>query len=431
MVNHSDNRASRTGSGRRQVLKALGAAGVFGLAGYTGAAWADDDDDEDDALSEAAQFDGFHITGVAVSGDGRLFVNQPRFPWAVANEGNRPRDADDVDASVVEVTDDGLVAYPNEEWNNDGYDQVSATWREDTYPAAEHFVNVQSVYVDPDNPHDLWVLDTGNPELSAPSAIVDDGPKLVQVDTTNDEVVKTVFFDGDGVDGDPLTPERDRQAYLNDVRVTADQRYAVMTDSELGALVVADLGKSDEDETVARRLFDDEDEFPSTHAEDIDVLVGPHEAQEEAAGPLPPVHSDGIAIDPDDERVYYHALTGRTLWSIETEALTDALQQRGRPDREFQDSITSHGETDVTDGMIADDRGVYHSDLEDDAITRWNYGEDGTETIVQDPDLVKWPDSFAFGPDGDLYFTTSKIHLESSGTRRKPFKVLKIGADDL
>lgn len=66
------------------------------------------------------------------------------------------------------------------------------------------------------------------------------------------------------------------------------------------------------------------------------------------------------------------------------------------------------------------------------AVTRWNYGSgDGTETIAGSATKLHWPDSFAFGPDGDLYVTTSKIHLEATGTRQRPFRVLRVKAKDL
>jgi sugar lactone lactonase YvrE len=388
-------------------------------------------------LSVAASFVDFGVTGVAVGDDGRMFVNQPRFPWLVSDQGNRPRDVANVDISVAEVRGgNSLVPYPDEEWNRDGWDQENDEWNESEYPAAETFVNVQSVYVDPDNPETLWILDTGNPELSGDgTGIVPDGPKLVEVDLRTDTVVKRVFYDRAGVDGNDLTPRgvdepgagddaNERTAYLNDVRVSADQNWAFTTDSELGALVVTDLGASGPDHTRARRLFDDPDPYFQTHDGGVAIPVGPHEGQD-APLPIADVHSDGIAIDPRDDCVYFHSLSGFELYRSPLSELTDF----GLAESEI--AIENPARTDATDGMIADGKGVYHSDLENDAVTRWNYGESGTETIVQDSKRLHWPDSFAFGPDGDLYVTTSKIHLEATGNRRRPFRVLRVKAGNL
>lgn len=149
---------------RRSVLRALG-AGVVGSALGAGTATAGPGGRT--PLPVEASFVDVGVTGVAVGDGGRLFVNQPRFPWLVTDQGNRPRDASNVDVSVAEVRGgNSLVPYPDESWNADGWDQESDEWNESEHPAAETFVNVQSVYVDPDNPGTLWVLDTGNPELS-------------------------------------------------------------------------------------------------------------------------------------------------------------------------------------------------------------------------------------------------------------------------
>lgn len=429
-------------SNRRTLIRTAGLAGVASLAGLPAVVGGDRGNGagSSPALSVVGSFPAFHVTGVAVSGDGRVFVNQPRFPWAVTDQDNRPRDAANVDVSVAEIRGghgNALVPYPNAAWNEDGWDQDTDSWDETGTPAAETFVNIQSVYIDPANPQTLWILDTGNPELSAdPTGIVADGPKLVEVDLATDSVERTVFFDENDVDGTPLTPSavdepgtgddaNEREAYLNDVRVTTDQRWAFMTDSELGALVVTDLEASDGSQTQARRLFDDPADFPATHDEDLTIPVGPHEAQSNPV-PIGDVHADGVAIDDPNEHVYFHALSGYELYRSPVSELTDF----GRPETDI--AIQNPARTDATDGMIADDQGVYHTDLEHDRVTRWNYGSgDGTETILTDDHFLHWPDSFAFGPDGGLYVTASKIHLESTGTRRRPFRVFRIGPRDL
>lgn len=67
------------------------------------------------------------------------------------------------------------------------------------------------------------------------------------------------------------------------------------------------------------------------------------------------------------------------------------------------------GETGASDGLIFGPDGyIYISALEHDAIFRTN-PQGRVETVVQDK-RIAWPDSFSFGPDGKLYFTTSRIH---------------------
>ena len=94
------------------------------------------------ALTQVARFD-HQVTGVAVTADGRRFVNFPR--WT-----------DDAPISVAEVMPDGtLRPYPDAKWNS---------WRNaraNEMPVGEHFVCVQSIV--PDGHGNLWVVDPGAP----------------------------------------------------------------------------------------------------------------------------------------------------------------------------------------------------------------------------------------------------------------------------
>jgi hypothetical protein len=93
-------------------------------------------------LEEVAHFD-HEVTGVAVSTEGRIFVNFPR--WT-----------EDSAISVAEVGRDGkLTPYPDAEWN---------AWRNvGTLSPENHLVCVQSVVAD--RRGNLWILDPGAPGI--------------------------------------------------------------------------------------------------------------------------------------------------------------------------------------------------------------------------------------------------------------------------
>ncbi len=338
------------------------------------------------ALETVAAFDSTRITGVAVSGGGRLFVNAPH--WSEPHG-----------ASVYEVRSGGgeRVAYPNRAWNR---------WGAGLDPS-EHFICVQSVYIDPRNPETLWVLDAASPLFQG---VVPGGAKLVQIDLETNAVVRTFVFN------EEVAPEK---SYLNDVRVDAEQQHAYITDSGLGALVVVNLSTGE-----SRRVLDD---HPSTRADSGYVLVIGGEEVRGPDGEGPRIHADGLALDPYDQFLYYHALTGTHLFRIVTPALTNPEVTAEERARQVQDL----GPTAVTDGMIADAQGrIYHTALEEDAVLRYLPDSGEMETVVQDARL-RWPDSFAIGPDGRLYVTTSQIHLQpqfngGTGARTEPFKVFRI-----
>ena len=107
-----------------------------------------------------------------------------------------------------------------------------------------------------------------------------------------------------------------------------------MSDSGLGAIVVLELATG-----KVRRLLED---HPSTKAEaGLEPIIGGR-PWKFADGTTPQVHSDGIALDPKLEYLYYKALLGRTLYRVPVAALLDeklssqalgGLRRKGRRDR--------------------------------------------------------------------------------------------------
>ncbi len=315
-------------------------------------------------LITVAEFADRQVTGVAVSPTGRVFVNFPR--WS-----------DRYDGAVAEVLPDGsVVDFPDRRWNS-----YHRTENEDVDTT---FVCVQSVVAD--NRNRLWVLDPGAPFFEGP---IRGAAKLVCIDLDADRVVRVIPFD------EAAAPTG---SYLNDVRVDTARNVAYITDSGLGALLVVDLSTGQ-----TRRVLVD---HPSTKAEpDVVPVIGGKEWRG-PDGNVPPIHADGIALTRDGEHLYYHALTGKRLYRIPTDAL---LRFRDDPDR-LAGYVEDLGPDFVTDGMLLDgDGNLYLTALEADAIIRRS-PRGKYRTVIEDPRIM-WPDSLAIGPNGDLYVTRSMIHL--------------------
>ncbi len=321
---------------------------------------------------ESVAFSDAQWTGLAVSGEERLFVNYPR--WS-----------EDVPVSVAELVKGHPVPYPDAAMND---------WRPGRDPA-EHLVCVQAVFID--DRDRLWILDPANPQFKG---VIPGGPKLLQVDLASNKVVTTYRF------GSDIAREH---SYLNDVRIDSRRGFAFITDSGDGALIVLDLKTGE-----ARRLLDN---HPSTASEDVVLTVGGRPWL--LNGVQPRVHSDGIAYDAGVDMLYYQALTGRTMYRIPASELR-------RPDLSetlLETGVEKVGETGASDGLIfgPDDK-VYISALEHDAIFRTTpQGE--VETVIRD-EAIAWPDSFSFGPGGRLYFTTSRIHEGETPTG--PYGIYRI-----
>ena len=348
-----DGRANVTGRQLAVSALALGAAVAAGLAARAR---------RSSTLREEASFD-HQVTGVAVATDGRRFVNFPR--WT-----------DDAPVSVAEIASDGsLRPYPDEKWN---------AWRNakaNEMPVAEHFVCVQSIV--PDGHGHLWVLDPGAP---GNERILEGAPKLVKVDLSTDRVVKIIPVPGDvALQG----------TYLNDIRFSPDGRTGYVTDSGTrGAIIIVDLESG--------RSFRALDGHPSTQPEkDVTVTIN-GEPLRRPDGRQPTFASDGIAISNDGRTLYWQALTGRTLYAIDTDLLRAHVEEDARAA-----GVRKVATTHVADGLWMSRSGVLHLTSPSDFSIKRLRG-DRVETVLTDRRL-RWPDTFAEGPDGRMYVTASRI----------------------
>jgi len=332
-------------------------------------------------LREVGSFTDKQITGVGVSTkSGRIFVNFPY--WS-----------EDHSISVAEIVNGQPKAFPDEEWNRPG-------------PASSHFVCVQSVVVD--DRDNLWVLDPAAPKMQE---VVKEGPKLVKIDLATNQVVQTIQF------GEGVAPKK---SYLNDVRIDTRTNTAFITESAKGAIIVVDLKNS-----KARRLLDG---HPSTQPEkDVKLVVDGKALIDQQKKTPPQIASDGIALDGKNGYLYYHALTGHTLYRIKTSFLTDETLGK----HELESKVEGVGQTPAPDGMLEGANGsVYLTDLENSAVVRWDPDSKRVEAVIADKRLL-WPDTLSWGPNGEMYVTASQIENmprfnDGKSTRTEPYKLWKI-----
>ena len=312
-------------------------------------------------LEKVATFE-HQVTGVAVSRDGRVFVNFPR--WT-----------EDSPVSVAEVKGGRLVPYPDEGWNG---------WRnakKDQVTPEDHWVCVQSVVA---HGGSLWVLDPAAPALEK---IVKGGPKLVQIDLGTNKVVKTYPF------SEQVAPEG---TYLNDIRFSPDGEWGYLTDSGRGALLTINLRSGE-----IRRMLDG---VSSTTAQKGVVVRTDGRDLRRPDGVQPVFNADGLALSPDGATLYWQAISSRTLYSVPTAALRDA----GLSPADLEAKVAKAGDTVLADGLWMSSKGQFFLTSVEDNSVRLR-GADGTlAPVVQDARL-RWPDSMAEGPDGKIYVTGSHI----------------------
>lgn len=305
-------------------------------------------------------------TGLTFSREGRLFVNFPR--WS-----------DQIPASVAEIVDGQLIPWPDARWND-----YSGT------PASDsQFVCVQSVFVDSRNR--LWVLDPANPQFQG---VVARGPRLFHFDLSTNRLVRSYSFPSSLIPGN---------AYLNDVRIDLRRNRAYITDSGAGGLYVIDLESGD----VQRRL----PEHPSTRASIDSFTVAGYTFDRQ-------IHSDGIALSNSGNYLYYMPLSARTLYRVPVETLVSGT------DAELTAAVETVAEVLACDGMLFDLQGnIYMGGLENNSIRVYDTRAEHYRELIQD-ERIKWADTFTRDAAGNIYFTTSQIHLPPD--RRGAYHIYRI-----
>jgi len=296
-------------------------------------------------------------------------------------------EVDTIPYSVAVVNGTQITPFPNQDWN---------TWNRSLSPQ-DHFICVQSVYVDDQN--NLWVLDPASPQMQG---VVKGGAKLMKFKPDTGELLQRIIFDDEMV----VYPT----SYLNDIRVDTQKQVAYITDSGQGGIVVVNLATG-----KARRLLG---QSPTTKSEGV-VIVAEGRVYRTQSGKVPSTDSDGIALNPQRTHLYWHALTGRSLYRIPT----DALLNESLTDAQVTAQVEKVADTEPSDGMIFDSAGnLYISAMQQNSVIRIT--PTGSQERVAQSDQLKWPDTFALGPDGQMYVTSSQLHIPRR-ERTDPYRLFK------
>ncbi|ODM92042.1 Protein yellow [Orchesella cincta] len=297
------------------------------------------------------------ITGVKVFGN-RIFLSVPRWREGV------PSTLNYVDFNETSnPSSSPLIPYPSWEYQEVGN--------------CTSFQYVQSMEIDQFGR--MWVLDVGRvniftkPQNKCP-------PKLLIIDVTKDEVLKYYAF--------PENVVSHTTSFLNDLVVgcsnlSKEGCWAYITDSGDGKLVIYSL----KDNT--RKIY---------------TLNG---------------NIDAIALSPFDskfDRVYYHPLSSRELFSVSTSVLQNASNctTLSKP------QVFRHGWTSSqSDGMVMDAQGnLYFGKLTTNALVYINASQKQMDEsfVAQNDEDLQWVDTFGFDNQGYLYMTTNRMQRFESNT---------------
>jgi sugar lactone lactonase YvrE len=299
----------------------------------------------------------YELTGVAVSGDGRLFTNYPL--WS-----------DTYKYAVAEIKNGAPRPYPNAGMN---------AWHAGD-KGMDKWVCVQAVRAD--DAGNLWVVDPASPKQKG---VYENCQKLVRINLNSNAVDKTYALSG-------IT---DNQSYINDVRIDTRGQVAYLTNSSEGGLVVVDLAGGKARQVLQGTSF-------VVANSNYSLTIDGKEILKKGV----PFHSnsDGIALSPDGRYLYFKPLTDDKLYRVHTADLRDTSLDPGV----LASRVETVGHYAPTDGMEFDKHGnLYLGDLESHEILKID-SAGRLSTLLSDQRLI-WPDSYQVTGNGYLYISCSQI----------------------
>lgn len=336
-------------------------------------------DDKKSGLELVFSDSTYQLTGVAVSRDGRLFTNYPYWSDIYKN------------ALVEVVPVNAVKPYPTQDMN---------TWKPGDNGDSK-WVCVQAVYIDKNN--SMWVVDPAAPKMGD---VYQNSYKLVKINLSTNTIERIYKFTGAvGI-----------HSYVNDVRVDVNTQTAYLTNSSEGGIIVVDLTTGN-----VRQVLQNHYSVKSDTA--FKFIIEGRELMKN--GKPAKFNSDGIALTPSGDYLYYKPLTDDKLYRIKTEYLRNA----GLNAADLAQKVEDLGHFTTTDGMIFDKYGnLYLGDIQNSRIIKITPDMQVT-TVIQDGKLI-WPDSYSISDDGFLYISCSQIqkqpdYNEGVNKRTTPYTIYR------
>lgn len=331
-----------------------------------------------------------------------ITVGESNIIWnGVATSNNRvfvcyPRNDGSAGIRIGELLSNGTVQpYPNTDWN-------SWTPGTGTAETAQKFVRANSIRFGPDGY--LWIVDTGTPKTDG--AVVPNGPKLIAVDISTNQVVKSIPLDGVALE----------KSFVDDLRFNGS--YIYVTDAGVPALIVHNTQTGQSRRTL-------ENDSLTTQRR---PLYGEGKILYKPNGDLVKLHADQMEVSPDGSTYYFQPASG-PLYSVPTSALNDASLSSA----DLAKQVKLFYDTPTTGGTAMDaDGNIYLNDANAKKMIKITPSGQAS-TVLQDERLV-WGDAMWIDNDGYIWIPAPQMNRTPEFNRgvsvvQFPVKLYKLKID--
>lgn len=328
-------------------------------------------------------------SGIAVTKGGRVFLGFPRH-------------ADNhKEFALAELVNGNLIPFPNKDY---------------VYPSNKPYkdwlVSPHGMTIDANGL--LWILDDG--KRSGIKEIPEGAAKVVAINVDTKKIVYSIPIDKKAMTDD---------SHLNDLRVDlthGEKGMVYIANSGFGerySLLVVNIATGKSREVLLNHPSVSPEAGFMGFLERKPLVFDPKQQKFPVGG------ADGIALSPDGKKVYYTAITGRKLYSLPTDILSNA----DVTDYAIEKAVTYEGEHPACDGIAEDALGtIYFGSFEQLSLIQRK--PDGTFNLIVNDDRLGWPDGL-FYRNGYLYVTLGQWNRlpgfnDKKDLREPPYLVARI-----
>ena len=296
---------------------------------------------------------------------------------------------DNPEFKIMKLEDSEAKPYPNEE-------------------ISRNFISIIGIQATKDGR--LWWLDMGNKDVS---------PKLVAWNTKENKLSKIYNIPSEAsvansFHQDFAIDEKRGKAFL------ADMSRGNLIDESNPAIVVIDLYTGETRRVLSgNEIFQPSENALIAEGKSMRIKDGEGKLHEIKLGLNP------IAIDPQNEFVYFSTMTEGKIYRVAAAILGDFNKSEG----EIEKVIEIYADKPSSDGIAVGENGeVYITNVDEGSIDIAD--ETGTKVWAKDKSLI-WPDGLYVAPDDSIVVTINQLNRaaifnDGKSKAKKPYLVIRI-----